>query len=281
MRNATRFGATAHWLMLVGGRALYERAVVDIGDAFGLPDAPAARAACAAKPAVARAAAGGATPAQTRALRLFAALNPSLQHNALAVGTESGTFLLGAADYDAFATFAQRAHMMVLMGRPKGSGDAAPSAGGKPGAVAAPPAIPPFLPGFLELLPRFAAHGAAAGVAWADARAARAAGAGISAAAASTLGGGRSAGGAGLAGRRGQPLDSLLSRHAEEDCEESDALCRDADAAVAAALVRAGRAGLTPFDHALTHAPLPPLRYPVWGYVPRDGEWVLMKRLQG
>jgi hypothetical protein len=279
MRNSTRFGATAHWLMLVGGKALYERAVVDIGDAFGLPDAPAARAACAAKPAVARTA-YGATPAQARALCLFAALNPSLQHNALAVGTESGTFLLGAADYDGFATFAQRAHMMVLMGRPKGSGDSAASAGGKAAAISAPPAIPPFLPGFLELLPRFAAHGAAAGVAWAKARAARAAGTNVFASAAGTLGGGGSTGGPGLAGRRDQPLSSLLSRHAE-GCEEADALCRDADAAVAAALVRAGRAGLTPFDHALTHAPLPPLRYPVWGYVPRDGEWVLMKRLQG
>ena len=120
---------SAHWLLLVGGRAAFEAS---------------AR----------RAAAALAQPAAARSPRaLWRALAPSRGLTPLAVGVESGTFLLAACDYDAHATLAQRAALQLLMARP------APAAATAGGAGAPPPApLPAFLPAFLELLPRYGAH---------------------------------------------------------------------------------------------------------------------------
>lgn len=210
MRSPARFALAAHWLMLVGGRRVYEKAVQAAAAALAAPASPARDAA------------------------LLASLIPDLpaQLSPLAVGSESGSFLLGATDYASFALFASRSRMTLMNARPS--------------ATPNPPApLPPFLPGFLELIARFAAHGAAAE---------RMASSAAAAASASSSG-----------GSSGRASPSATA-----------ALAREATANPAAIL----GGGLVTWDHCLANAPLAPLRYPVWGYRPASGEWVLMKRLQ-
>lgn len=211
LRNPARFALAAHWLMLVGGRRAYEAAVARAAAALAAPASPARDAA------------------------LFASLAPDLhaQLSPLAVGSESGSFLLGATDYASFALFASRARMTLMNARPA----ATPNP---------PAALPPFLPGFLELIARFAAHGAAAERMATSAAAASAA-----------------ADGSGRGSGRATPSATA-------------ALAREAAANPAGIL----GGGLVTWDHCLANAPLAPLRYPVWGYRPASGEWVLMKRLQ-
>jgi hypothetical protein len=130
MKNHVRFGMYASWLMLVGGKEVFNKAAGHDESNLCRGKLPTG--------ATTRDFIGSASLPE-----LFARLNPTAELHAQRMGIESSLMLLALLNYDMFTTFAQRAHMIAIQGRPR---------------AGAPDPLPAPLPGFAEFVQRLSVH---------------------------------------------------------------------------------------------------------------------------
>lgn len=138
MRNPLRWLMHSHTLLLTGGRRAYERVAADLlGEPRGVVGALRVRLA----PGGSDALGAAPLPALWDALTSRGAARPER------AGTEEGSFLLWALEFDALTTLASTFHRMNAQSRPQH----------RPGEPL-PQRSPAFLPAVLELVPRITAH---------------------------------------------------------------------------------------------------------------------------